>query len=131
DIANARIEFENGCVANLTASRISMKSMRKMRLFQEDHYLSLDFSEKNAQIIRLYDQAADNLPPVDQLMEFDTPRGKKWLEMRMPETAPVNAIVEELRTFHHAIATDTTPVVSLQDGVDALRLAHWILDEIG
>jgi predicted dehydrogenase len=131
DIANARIEFENGCVANLTASRISMKSMRKMRLFQEDHYLSLDFSEKNAQIIRLYDQAADNLPPVDQLMEFDTPRGKKWLEMRMPETAPVNAIVEELRTFHHAIATDTTPVVSLQDGVDALRLAHWILNEIG
>lgn len=130
DIANVRIEFENGCIANLTASRISLKQMRKMRLFQQDHYLSLDFLEKNAQVVRLFAQDADNLPPIDQLMEFETNAGKKWLQLQMPESAPVNAIEEELRTFHHAIATDTDPVVTLHDGVAALKLAHQILREI-
>lgn len=130
DIANARIEFANGCVANLTASRISLKQMRKMRLFQQDHYLSLDFLEKNAQIVRLYDQDASNLPPQDQLMEFETTAGKKWLQLQMPEAAPINAIEEELKAFHTAIATNTAPVVTLQDGVAALKLAHQILKEI-
>jgi predicted dehydrogenase len=130
DIANARIEFANGCVANLTASRISMKQMRKMRLFQPDHYLSLDFLEKNAQIVRLFAQDAENLPPQEQLMEFDTPAGKKWLQMQMPEAAAVNAIQRELETFHDAIAHDTEPVVTLRDGFDALHLAHRILKEI-
>lgn len=130
DIANARIEFENGCVANLTASRISLKQMRKMRLFQQDHYLSLDFIEKNAQIVRLYAQDAADLPPQDQLMEFETPAGKKWLQLQMPEVAAVNAIEEELKTFHHAIQTGTPPVVTLEDGVAALRLARQILKEI-
>lgn len=130
DIANARIEFENGCVANLTASRISMKQMRKMRLFQPDHYLSLDFLEKNAQIVRLYDTDATNLPPTDQLMEFDTNAGKKWLQLSMPDIAPVNAIQRELETFHEAIIADKSPVVTLQDGFNALQLAHKILKEI-
>ena len=130
DIANARIEFENGCVANLTASRISLKQMRKMRLFQQDHYLSLDFIEKNAQIVRLYAQDAANLPPQDQLMEFETQAGKKWLQLQMPEVAAVNAIEEELKTFHHAIETGTPPVVTLEDGVAALKLARQILKEI-
>ncbi len=130
DIANVRLEFENGCVANLTASRISMKQMRKMRLFQPDHYLSLDFLEKNAQIVRLFATDAPNLPPEEQLMEFDTPAGKKWLQLSMPEAAPVNAIQRELETFHHAIVTNTDPVVTLQDGFEALKLAHRILKEI-
>lgn len=130
DIANARIEFANGCVANLTASRISMKQMRKMRLFQQDHYLSLDFLDKNAQIVRLYEQDAKNLPPVDQLMEFETAAGKKWLQLKMPEAVPINAIEEELKSFHAAISNNTIPIVSLQDGVDALKLAHQILKEI-
>jgi len=130
DIANARIEFANGCVANLTASRISMKQMRKMRLFQPDHYLSLDFLEKNAQIVRLFATDASDLPDTDNLMEFDTPMGKKWLQLSMPEAAPVNAIQRELECFHEAIITDTTPIVSLQDGFDALKLAHQILREI-
>lgn len=130
DIANARIEFENGCVANLTASRISMKQMRKMRLFQPDHYLSLDFLEKNAQIVRLFATDAPNLPPEEQLMEFDTPAGKKWLQLSMPETAPVNAIQRELETFYEAIAGNTDPVVTLQDGFEALKLAHRILKAI-
>jgi predicted dehydrogenase len=130
DIANARIEFANGCVANLTASRISLKQMRKMRLFQQDHYLSLDFLDKNAQIVRLFEQDASDLPPTDQLMEFETALGKKWLQMQMPEALPVNAIEEELKAFHHSIVNHTEPVVSLQDGVDALKLAHQILKEI-
>ncbi len=130
DIANVRLEFENGCVANLTASRISMKQMRKMRLFQPDHYLSLDFLDKNAQIVRLFAQDAHNLPPQEQLMEFETNAGKKWLHLQMPETAPVNAIQLELETFHDAIANNTEPVVTLQDGFDALKLAHRILKEI-
>jgi predicted dehydrogenase len=130
DIANARIEFANGCVANLTASRISLKQMRKMRLFQQDHYLSLDFLDKNAQIVRLFEQNADNLPPQDQLMEFETNAGKKWLQLQMPEAAPVNAIEEELKAFHAAILNETPTVVTLHDGVAALKLAHQILKEI-
>ena len=130
DIANARVEFANGAVANLTASRISLKQMRKMRIFQPDHYLSLDFLEKNAQIVRLFEQDASNLPPMDQLMEFETNRGKKWLQLQMPETAPVNAIQRELETFHDAIENDTDPVVTLNDGFRALQLAHRILREI-
>ena len=130
DIANARIEFANGCVANLTASRISMKQMRKMRLFQPDHYLSLDFLEKNAQIVRLFAQDAPNLPPTEQLMEFDTSAGKKWLQLSMPEASPVNAIQRELETFHDAIVSNSEPIVTLRDGFEALKLAHRILKEI-
>ncbi len=130
DIANARIEFANGCVANLTASRISLKQMRKMRIFQPFAYISLDFLDKTAQIVQLFAPDAANLPPQDQLMEFDTPGGKKWLHMQMPETAPVNAIQRELETFYDSIVQDTTPVVSLSDGLKALDLAHRILKEV-
>jgi len=130
DIANARVEFENGCVANLTASRISMKQMRKMRLFQPDHYISLDFLEKNAQIVRLFAQDAADLPDTENLMEFETNAGKKWLQMQMPDSEPVNAIQRELETFHEAIADNKDPVVTLRDGFRALELAHRILEEI-
>jgi predicted dehydrogenase len=130
DIANARIEFENGCVANLTASRISMKQMRKMRLFQPDAYISLDFLEKTGQMVRLFNQDANNLPPQDQLMEFETPLGKKWLHLQMPESVPVNAIQRELETFAAAIRENIAPIVTLQDGHDALNLARMILKKI-
>lgn len=131
DIANVRLEFANGCVANLTASRISLKQMRKMRLFQQDAYISLDFLDKNAQIVRLFDQNAPNLPPQEQLMEFETPSaGKKWLHLQMPEAAPVNAIQMELETFADSILNGTEPPVSLRDGFAALEVAHRILKEI-
>ena len=130
DIANVRLEFENGAVANLTASRISMKQMRKMRLFQPDHYLSLDFLEKNAQVVRLFAQDAPDLPPQEQLMEFETNAGKKWLFLQMPDAPPVNAIQRELETFYEAIRNDTEPVVTLLDGFRALEVAHQILAEI-
>lgn len=130
DIANARLEFANGAVANLTASRISLKQMRKMRLFQPDHYLSLDFLDKQAQIVRLYERDAAGLPPEDQLMEFDTAHGKKWLHLQMPDQEPVNAIQMELEAFHQAIAEDREPVVTLQDGVRALDAAIRVLKAI-
>lgn len=129
DIANARIEFENGCVANLTASRISIKQMRKVRLFQQDAYISLDFLDKQAQIIRLFDEFAPDLPHTD-LMSLDTPRGKKLLQMQAPEIEPVNAIKMELESLATSIRQDSVPPVSIEDGYKALRLAYAIIEEI-
>lgn len=130
DIANVRIEFVNGCVANLTASRMSLKQMRKMRIFQKDHYISLDFLEKNAQIVRLYTKDAPDLPNTDDLMQFDTPGGQKWMRAYMPEIEPVNAIQMELEKFYDCITQDTPPAVPISDGLAALELAHRILDRI-
>lgn len=130
DIANARIEFENGCVANLTASRMSLKQMRKVRLFQRDAYLSLDFLEKNAQVVRLYDGEGDNLPEAAQLMDLPTAEGVKKIHVSMPKIEPVNAIKLELESFAESIQTGARPRVSIEDGYKALRLAHRIAREI-
>ena len=127
DIANVRIEFENGCVANLTASRMSLKQMRKVRFFQRDAYLSLDFLEKNAQIIHLLDRNTEG----GDLMEIDTARGKKWLDIKMPEPVSVNAIQLELETFADSIVQNTVPRVTIQDGYRALKVAHQIIEAIG
>lgn len=130
DIANARIEFENGCVANLTASRISLKQMRKVRLFQRDAYISLDFLEKQAQIVRLFEANAPNLPADANLMELDTNQGKKMIHAYMPEIEPVNAIKMELETFAQSIEQNKTPRVPIEDGYNALKVAQDILEEI-
>lgn len=130
DIANARLEFENGCVANLTASRISLKQMRKVRLFQKDAYISLDFLDKQAQIVRLYEPDAVNIPTDANLMELDTANGKKMIHVYMPEIEAVNAIKMELETFGQSILQNTTPKVPLEDGYKALKLAHDIVHEI-
>jgi predicted dehydrogenase len=131
DICNARVEFENGCVANLTASRISMKQMRKLRLFQKNAYISLDFLEKEAQVVRLFDMdtAPEQLPD-DDLMELETQNGKRYIQMSMPETESVNAIKMELETFAQSIQEDTRPIVSIEDGYRALELAHKIIGQI-
>ena len=129
DICNARIEFENGCVANLTASRISMKQMRKVRLFQKDAYISLDFLEKKSEIIRLYDEKNPNRP-TDEGMTLDTNTGKKHIHFESPAIEPVNAIKEELSSFAKAIENNTLPEVSIYDGYKALKLAHQIIVEI-
>ena len=127
DIANVRLEFENGAVANLTASRISLKQMRKVRLFQRDAYISLDFLEKQAQVVRLYDQ-----PQSEQqhMMELDTPKGKKYITIDMPDIASVNAIKMELETFADSIIHNTRPKVAIEDGYSALKLAHQIIQVI-
>ncbi len=129
DICNARIEFENGCVANLTASRISLKQMRKLRLFQKDAYLSLDFLEKQAQVVRLYSQEADS-PSPDNLMELETSSGKKFIQLSMPQIEPTNAIKMELEALADSINKGTRPVVNIEDGYKALKLAHRIIEEI-
>ena len=127
DIANARIEFENGCVANLTASRMSLKQMRKIRFFQRDAYISLDFLEKKAQIIRLLDENTEG----GNLMELETVRGTKFIDIQMPEPMNVNAIQMELETFAESIRDNKTTRVTIQDGYKALKIAHRIIEEIG
>ena len=131
DIANVRLDFENGCVANLTASRISMKQMRKLRLFQKDAYISIDFLDKNSQVIRLYDQAeAVAETEREKLMQLDTPDGPRYIHVDMPESEPVNAIKMELETLAESIQQDSSTRVSIEEGYRALRLAHDILEQI-
>lgn len=128
DIANARIEFDNGCVANLTASRISLKKMRKMRMFQRDAYISVDFLEKKAEIVRLKDNTGTK-----GMFDFpvDMPNGeKKVLSMNMPEVAPSNAIRAELAEFADAIINDKPVRVSVYDGFQAMDVAHQILKKM-
>jgi predicted dehydrogenase len=126
DIANARIEFENGCVANLTASRISMKNMRKSRFFQRDAYISVDFLEKKSEVVRMKD-APEN--PDEFAMILQNAEGvKKQIYFDNPDITPNNAILDELETFADAIENDTLPVVTLDDGTNALRVAQQIID---
>ncbi|RMB56121.1 gfo/Idh/MocA family oxidoreductase [Dokdonia sinensis] len=125
DIANARIEFENGCVANLTASRISMKNMRKSRFFQKDAYISVDFLEKKVEVVKMKD-APEN--PDDFAMILQNAEGvKKQIYFDNPEVPGNNAILDELNAFAKAIKENTTPIVSLQDGTEALRVAKMVI----
>jgi predicted dehydrogenase len=127
DIANARIEFENGCVANLTASRISLKNMRKTRFFQKDAYISVDFLEKKCEVVKMKDAP---LTPGDFDMILQNAEGiKKQIYFDNPQVANNNAILDELETFADAINTNTTPIVTLHDGTEALRLATMIIDQ--
>lgn len=126
DIANVRIEFNNGCVANLTSSRISMKRMRKMRLFQKDAYIGIDFLEKKTEIIKLKDEGDDHLFNFD----IETPQGKKTLSIDNPEIKEVNAIEAELTAFRDAILLDQRPPVNEIDGYMAMEVAHEILRKI-
>ena len=126
DIANARIEFENGCVANLTASRISMKNMRKARFFQKDAYISVDFLEKKSEVVRMKDAPES---PDEFAMILQNAEGvKKQIYFDNPEVTPNNAILDELETFADAIENDTLPIVTLDHGTDALRVAQQIID---
>lgn len=129
DIANARIEFDNGCVANLTASRISMKNMRKTRLFQRDAYISIDFLEKKSQIITLEPNADANDPLAIPVQQEGT-TGYKKINFEEPTSEPVNAIKMELETFAESILQDTTPRVTIEDGFRALEIAYQILERI-
>ncbi len=130
DIANARIEFSNGCVANLTASRISLKQMRKVRLFQRDAYISLDLLEKQAQVIQLRDKADGQSTSGAPVMELATPKGEKLVWVHTPPIEPVNAIKLELESFAGSIIGDTRPRVNIEDGYEALKLAWRIIEDI-
>jgi predicted dehydrogenase len=127
DIANVRIEFHNGCVANLTSSRISMKKMRKMRLFQKDAYIGIDFLNKKTEIIKLKDSKDSNVFAFD----IETPAGKKTIAIANPAVPEVNAIKKELEEFKSAIDNNTKTIVSEMDGLMAMDVAHQILEKIG
>ena len=126
DIANARIEFENGCVANLTASRISMKKMRKARFFQRDAYISVDFLEKNVEVVRMKD-APENPDPFAMILT-NAEGIKKQIYFDNPEIEANNAILDELETFAEAIQNNTEPVVTLEQGTQALEVAMQIIE---
>ncbi|MFI5136011.1 MAG: Gfo/Idh/MocA family protein [Chitinophagales bacterium] len=127
DIANARIEFENGCVANITSSRISLKQMRKMRLFQKDGYISIDFLDKKTEIIRLSDKR-DSANPF--ALELNTGNESRWINFERPNVLPTNAIKMELELFYEAIVSDDEPPVTLTDGFKAMNIAQQIMDKI-
>ena len=126
DIANARIEFENGCVANLTSSRISMKNMRKTRFFQKDTYISVDLLEKKVEVVKMKD-APENPGDFDMILQNDE-GVKKQIYFDNPQVTNNNAILDELETFADAINNDTTPIVTLNNGAEALRIAQWVID---
>lgn len=127
DIANARIEFHNGCVANLTSSRISMKKMRKIRLFQKDAYIGIDFLEKKTEVIKLSGETEE-----ENVFTFDieTHAGTKSISISSPAIPEVNAIQSELESFRDSILHNSRPLVSETDGMLAMDVAHQILEKI-
>jgi predicted dehydrogenase len=131
DIANARLEFANGCVANLTASRISMKNMRKTRMFQRDAYVSVDFLEKECEIIRLKNiEDESQFDPLSMVIDLGNEKGKKQIFFEHPEIKPINAIKTELESFYTAITTNCVPSVTIMDGYNALDIAYRIMDKM-
>jgi len=130
DIANARLQFENGCVANVTASRISQKKMRKMRMFQKDAYISVDFSDGVAEVFRLLDSDDPQAKSTMMLGEIEAGAHKRKITYEQPEIKEVNALKHELGLFIDAVQNDTEPIVSGEDGMKALEVAQRIIETI-
>jgi len=129
DIANARIEFDNGCVANLTASRFSLKNMRKSRFFQRDAYISIDFLKKESEIVRM--TSVEGEPnPLALMIDLGKGKGKKQIFIEKSKIIAVNAIKMELETFYDAIINNSTPPVTIIDGYNSLELAYKIIDKV-
>lgn len=129
DIANARIEFDNGCVANLTASRISLKNMRKTRIFQRDAYISIDFLEKEAEVVRL-STVEGEADPLSVTIDLGEGKGQKQIYFEKPEVSPNNAIKDELSSFLDSIINNKPTAVSIHDGYNALDIAHQIVGKL-
>ncbi len=129
DIATARIEFNNGCVANLTASRISMKNMRKTRFFQHEGYIAVDFLTKETQIIRMKDAGACP-DPLAMIIDMGPEKNQKQIFVEKPEIKSINAIKTELETFYDSISDNTEPLVTIADGYASLELAYQIMEKI-
>ena len=129
DIANARLEFVNGCVANITASRISLKNMRKSRFFQRDAYISVDFLEKKCEIVTMTDVVGEP-DPFDISIDLGPGKGSKRISFDKPKIEPSNAIRDELSSFVDSIRNDSDEIVSIEDGLNALEIAYKILELI-
>jgi len=131
DIANARLQFENGCVANVTASRISQRAMRKMRLFQPNAYISLDFAEGMAEVFRLLPEDAPDARGAMVLGEMGLGKNRKRIVYEQPEPREVNALRYELQLFADAVKNGTPPAVTAEDAKRALEVATSIMQKIG
>lgn len=129
DIANVRIEFDNGCVANLTASRISLKNMRKTRVFQRDAYISIDFLDKQAEIVKLKNVEGEP-DPLSVTLELGNGKGVKQIFFEKPTIKESNAIKEELTQFALSILNNTKPLVTIHDGYNALDVAYKIIEKL-
>jgi len=129
DITNARIEFENGCVANLTASRISLKKMRKTRFFQKNAYISVDYLTKQVEVLKMKDVSIENEDL--GLILTNSEGNKKQIYFENPDIIETNAIQEELNHLAECIKNKKKPIVSLKDGANALAIAHQIIKYIG
>lgn len=130
DIANARLEFDNGCVANLTASRISMKNLRKSRFFQKNAYISVDFLEKEVEVIKMQDISTPPDDPFALVIDLGEGKGKKQIFIEKPGIQTLNAIKTELESLYEAIDKNTTPSVTIDDGYQALNVAYRIIEKI-
>jgi len=130
DIANARIEFENGCVANLTASRVSLKTERKLRIFQKNAYITIDFFKKELNVFQMREMEDDEDLTDKMVIDPGDGKTKKEILYNSPKPENVNAIKLELECFAEAIIKDQKPVVSIEDGFRSLQLAHSVLDKI-
>ena len=131
DIANARIEFNNGCVCNLTASRMSLKKMRKSRVFQKDAYISIDYLEKKTEVIRLKNiKQSEEIDPLAVVLDLGKGKRKKQIYFENPKIEENNAIKDEFISFANAINEDIEPEVSIIDGLRALELAVVILEKM-
>jgi predicted dehydrogenase len=129
DIANARIEFDNGCVANLTSSRISLKNMRKMRFFQRDAYISVDFLKKKTEVVRLKSISGE-AGPLDITIDLGPGKGTKVIYFDNLKIEESNAIKMELELFIQSILNDEPTVVPAEDGMLALQVAHQVMEKI-
>ena len=129
DISNARIEFENGCVANLTASRLALKQVRKMNIYETDNYITMDFLKKDVQVVSLNNSMVD-IREGAEYMAFDSEIGSKYISFEKPIVYPTNAIKMELDCFYKSIKENTPEEISLRDGYRALKLAFEINDQI-
>jgi predicted dehydrogenase len=130
DIANARLQFANGAVANVTASRISQKKLRKMRIFQKDSYIALDFITGVAESYRLLSPDAQVEPTQISFGEIGIGDKRKKLVYEQPEQKELNALQYELQLFVNSVANNSKPVVSGMDGLRALKVAQLIIQKI-
>lgn len=129
DIANARIAFENGCVANLTASRISLKNMRKSRFFQRDAYISVDFLDRKVEVVKMKD-APESPGEFDMVLQ-NAEGDRKQIYFENPEIRVNNPILDELEGFAQAIEKDEMPPVPIQQGARALDVALRVIQAFG
>jgi len=129
DIANARIEFDNGCTANLTSSRFSLKNMRKSRFFQKNAYISVDFLKQETEIISLKD-VQNNNDPFAMILDLGNGKTPKQIIFEKPEIKQLNAIKTELKSFYNSIIKNVEPPVTIIDGYNALEVAYKIMDKL-